>query len=134
MCNNKILNNISITNLIWFAILSFSINLSYAQENDNKLQDSDRAVVRNVESEFRKLLSDSLSDLESIASDINNKALSKEINSLASPDELTHTVLEENGEVTLDTGLVVPDPNQPNLHFSWKLIISFGIIIFVAAL
>ena len=85
-------------------------------------------------SNSKKALHDTLKSLESMASQINEKAVEEEITKQRVFKELTHShlVFDESNS-SFETDLVNTDESS-ELHFSWKLMISFGIILFASAL
>ena len=76
---------------------------------------------------------DTLKSLESMASQINKKAVEEEITKQRVLKDLTHShlVVEESNS-SFENYLVTTDENS-EIHFSWKLMISFGIILFASA-
>ena len=76
---------------------------------------------------------DTLKSLESMASQINKKAVEEEITKQRVLKDLTHShlVVEESNS-SFENYLVTTDENS-EFHFSWKLMISFGIILFASA-
>ena len=76
---------------------------------------------------------DTLKSLESMASQINKKAVEEEITKQRVLKDLTHShlVVEESNS-SFENYSVTTDENS-EFHFSWKLMISFGIILFASA-
>ena len=88
--------------------------------------------IPKQKSTYKKAPDDTLKSLESIASQINKKAVEEELTKQRVLKDLTHShlVVEESNS-SFENYSVTTDENS-EFHFSWKLMISFGIILFAS--
>ena len=88
--------------------------------------------IQKQKSTYKKAPDDTLKSLESIASQINKKAVEEELTKQRVLKDLTHSHLGvEESNSSFENYLVTMDENS-EFHFSWKLMISFGIILFAS--
>ncbi len=88
--------------------------------------------IQKQKSTYKKAPDDTLKSLESIASQINKKAVEEELTKQRVIKDLTHSHLGvEESNSSFENHLVTMDENS-EFHFSWKLMISFGIILFAS--
>tara|TARA_B100000902_G_C27194781_1_gene855888 strand:+ start:669 stop:1082 length:414 start_codon:yes stop_codon:yes gene_type:complete len=119
-----------------WCFLSLILNASFAVGGDIEHPDKQLIPKNNAKNLLlaNKELDRSLTGLESIVSEQNKKALEKEIDKSLRINRLSHTYLSDD-EVDDQAGeMPLFDGDHKQFHYSWKLLISFAIVIFVSAL